>query len=143
MNCSKIIFFLLATMIISLLAGCASHSPFQQASFKEDKAMIYVFRPNSAFARGEMLKVTVDGEKQDLLINNAYLPVEVTPGSNEIHVTFNSWTINTKAAININSQPGKRYYIKVEPGIGWSLTLTELDDQQGAAEISSKVLYQQ
>lgn len=143
MRKNKVFFLLLVTLTLGLLGGCASHTPFQQASFEQDNAMIYVFRPNSAFARGEMLKVTVDGEQQDLLVNNAYLPIEVTPGNNHVHVTFNSWTINTKADMNIATQAGKRYYVKVQPGVGWSLTLTELDDQQGATEISSKVLYQQ
>ncbi|MBW6511083.1 MAG: DUF2846 domain-containing protein [Desulfuromonadaceae bacterium] len=136
-------FFLLATLTIGLLGGCASHTPFAPASIEQDKALVYVFRPNSPFARGEMISINVNGIKQDLLVNNAYLPIQVTPGSTEIKAAFNKKLLGKGDSLTLTTVSGKTYYVKVQPAMAWTMTLTELDAKQGPVEISSKVLYQQ
>lgn len=144
MNRITVFFLVLTTLTFSLLGGCASHTPFQPAQNEPDKALVYVFRPNSPFARGELIRIDVNGVKQrELLVNNAYLPIQVTPGSTEIKADFNRSHLGKGDVLTLTTVAGQTYYVKVQPAIAWTMTVTELDQTQGAAEISSKFLYQQ
>ena len=134
---------LIVGILFSLLTACAAHTPFQNINPDEGKALVYVFRPNSPFARGEMMEVEANGAKQDLLLNNAYIPVQVTPGANTLKAQFKKRSLGKPTSMNLTTSAGETYYVKVEPGIAWTIKLSEIDPAQGAREISSKVLYQQ
>lgn len=139
-----IFLLILATLTLGLLGGCASHTPFAPASIEQDKALVYVFRPNSPFARGEMIRIDINGTKQkDLLVNNAYLPIQVNPGTTEIKAGFSNRLLGKGDSLTLTTVASKIYYVKVQPAAAWTMAVTELDANQGAAEVSSKVFYQQ
>ena len=133
----------LGGLLLSLIVGCAGTTSFQKVSVDQSKALIYVFRPESAFARGEMFKLEVNGTMKGMLLNNGYLPVPVDPGEVTVAVFKNSLiTKPLLADLTLTAKAGDVYYIKVKPGIAWTVTMFKLDSEQGAEEIKSTVLYQ-
>jgi hypothetical protein len=133
----------LVGLLLTLLAGCVSSIPFQKASVEQGKALIYVFRPESVFARGEMFKLEVNGSPQGMLLNNAYLPLQVDPGEATLKVLQNSPVPKPPlASLKLTAQAGGAYYVKVKPGIAWTVEMLQLDREQGAKEIGSTVFYQ-
>jgi hypothetical protein len=133
----------LGGLLLSLIVGCAGTTSFQKVDVDQGKALIYVFRPESAFARGEMFKLAVNGAMKGMLLINGYLPVPVDPGEVTLAVFKNSLiTKPLLAELALNVKAGDVYYIKVKPGIAWTVTMFKLDSEQGAEEIKSAVLYQ-
>lgn len=133
----------LAGLLLSLLAGCASSVSFQKANVEQGKALVYVFRPESVFARGEMFKLEVNGSIQGMLLNNAYLPVQVSPGEVKLEVFKNSLISKPLLAkLTLTTKAGETYYVKAKPGLAWTVELLPLSEEQGANEISSTVFYQ-
>ena len=138
----RAILSVLLVLILSLLAGCASSTSFQKASVEQSKSLIYVFRPESVFARGEMFKLEVNSTMQGMLINNAYLPVQVNPGQVFLEVFKNSLLYKPLlASLTITAKAGKTYYVKATPGLAWTVELLQLDEEQGEKEVSSAVFY--
>ena len=134
----------LGGMLVSLLAGCvASTTSFQKANVDQGKSLVYVFRPESVFARGEMFKLEVNGTTQGMLLNNGYIPVHTDPGEITIEVFKNSLVSKPLLAdLTLNTEAGGVYYVKVKPGVAWTVKIFKLDSEQGVEEISSAVLYQ-
>ena len=133
----------LGGLLLSLIVGCAGTTSFQKVDVDQNKALIYVFRPESAFARGEMFKLEVNGTMKGMLINNGYLPLPVDPGEVTLAVFKNSLiTKPLLADLTLTAKTGDVYYVKVKPDIAWTVTMLKLDSEQGAEEIKSAILYQ-
>lgn len=130
-------------LLVSLLAGCASSVPFQKANVESGKALVYVFRPNSPLARGEMFKLEMNGVMQGMLLNNAYLPLQANPGEVTLTTLSNKLVSKPLASLTLSTQTGGTYYVKAEPGLAWTVKMLQLDEAQGAQEIGSKFFYQQ
>lgn len=130
-------------LLVTLMAGCASSVPFQKANVEQGKALVYVFRPNSPLARGELFKLEMNGVMQGMLVNNAYLPLQATPGEVTLTALSNKLVSKPLASLTLTTQAGGTYYVKAEPGMAWTVKMLQLDEAQGTKEISSKFLYQQ
>jgi hypothetical protein len=138
------VIMVLGSLLLSLVAGCvAGTTSFQKADVDQGKALVYVFRPESVFARGEMFKLEVNGTKQGMLLNNGYIPVHVDPGEVNVEVFKNSLISKPLLAdLTLTAEAGGVYYVKVKPGVAWTVKMFKLDSEQGTEEISSAVLYQ-
>lgn len=135
--------FIAGILLLSLATGCAVTSSFQKAPIDADKALVYVFRPESIFARGEMFKLEVNGSMQGMLLNNSYLPVYVNPGDVTVAVFQNSLIAKPLLAdLTLKTEAGSTYYVKVKPGLAWTVEVLQLDSEQGAEEIRSAVFYE-
>ena len=143
MKVRKASWLVMVGLLVSLLAGCASSAPFQKANVESGKALVYVFRPNSPLARGEMFKLEMNGVMQGMLLNNAYLPLQANPGEVTLTTLSNKLVSKPLASLTLTTQPGGTYYVKAEPGLAWTVKMLQLDEAQGAQEIASKHLYKQ
>ncbi|MCD6526609.1 MAG: hypothetical protein J7K75_06440 [Desulfuromonas sp.] len=134
--------FIVATMV---LQGCVMTStPFQEAQIQSDKALIYVYRPESIISRGIHFSVVVN-ETQTIgpLINNAYIPVFVKPGSAQLVLQKNSFPKATLDDVVFdNLKAGATYYIKANPAMFGAYKLIKMDDATGRAELSKALYFQ-
>lgn len=143
MKVRKASWLVMVGLLLSLLAGCAASVPFQKANVESGKALVYVFRPNSPLARGEMFKLEMNGVMQGMLLNNAYLPLQANPGEVTLTTLSNKLVSKPLASLTLTTQAGGTYYVKAEPGLAWTVKMLQLDEPQGAQEIGSKHLYKQ
>jgi len=127
---------------MGVIFGCAATTPFQKADFLEGKGIVYVFRPESLLSRGTIISVYVGNEKRGLLINNSYLPLQVTPGSIEITLRTNDFVKNKYDSIMLKDvKAGEEYFIKANPGLLGAFTLVKLDRNSGVTEIGKTNYY--
>lgn len=125
-------------------SGCAKNQIYKPATYSADSAMIYLFRPNHAFSRGNMLRVYVDEERRDNLLNNAYLPLEVKPGTITLKLMTDEVIGSDKLdVIELEVKRGQTYYVKAKPGVFGAFTLILLNKEQGEQEIKDKYFYAQ
>lgn len=129
-------------LMLGFLAGCVGSKPYQKATMVPGKSLIYVFRPESVFARGEMFKLEVNRSMQGMLLNNAYIPVHINPGQVTVEVFQNSLVTKPRlATLTITTKAGETYYVKAKPGLAWQVELLQIDKEQGAKEIGGTAFY--
>ena len=135
---------ILVFFTIISLAGCAKNQIYKPATYAEDSAMIYLFRPNHAFSRGNMLRVYVNEERKDNLLNNAYLPIEVKPGKVTLKLMTDELLTSGKLdSLDMNVERGETYFVKANPGILGAFSMVLLSEEEGEQEIKNKYLYEQ
>ena len=134
--------FILVTVIF--LQGCVMTTvPFESASLQPDKALVYIYRPESIISRGVHFRVIInDNETLVPFINNGYFPVYVTPGSVKFVLQENSLIKGTLDTQVFNIEAGKEYYIKANPAIFGAYKLIMMENDIGKAEVSETDFYQ-
>lgn len=99
-----------------LLTGCASLGPKFSAveEIKEDKGLIYIYRPNSFCGAGVSYDVKVGEEPITTLYNGGYFPYFSNTGEVEFWAKTES-----KSAVTLDVNKGETYYIKGTVGVGF------------------------
>jgi len=119
--------------------------PFKSASLQPDKAMLYIYRPESIISRGIHFSVVVnDKDRLTPFNNNGYIPVFVNPGSVKLVLQENSFpkkTVDTKVFNDL--QAGKEYYIKANPALFGAYKLIMMENVVGKSEVSQTMFYQE
>jgi hypothetical protein len=110
---------LLGIGIVALLQGCASMATGPlfdgSASPPTGQAVIYVFRPDQSYARGNAPDLTVDGAKVGVIHNAGFLKVDVQPGRHTVDIPFNFWTWGDHCAPAIvKTNAGETHYVNIE-----------------------------
>ena len=140
----KYIFTFILVVSTFVLQGCMPVTkPFAPTKLEANKALIYVYRPESFISRGLTWVVDVNGkEYSDYFINNGYIPITVKPGNVTIALkefslikgTFDTLTIN-------NVEKGGTYYVKAIAKPFFFHKLQLVDKKIGAREVSKTVYF--
>jgi hypothetical protein len=143
-NALKIATLGLGLVAMLCLSACVKNQIYTPATYADDSAMVYLFRPNHAFSRGNMLRVYVNETRRDNLLNNAYLPLEVKPGKVTLKLMTDEMLTSGKLdSLELNVQKGETYYVKAKPGVFGAFSLILLGEDEGSQEIKDKYLYEQ
>ena len=127
-----------------VLQGCMATIPFQPAKIQPDKALLYIYRPESIISRGTHFSVVVnDKERIGPLVNNGHIPVYVKPGSVKLVLQENTIPKLTLHKVTFdNLKAGGVYYIKAKPALLGLYKLVKMDEAIGKAEVSKTMYYQ-
>jgi hypothetical protein len=129
-------FLVVALLLVSLLAGCAS-VPMSSAdddtraksfAVQKDKSSIYVFR-NETFGAAIPMTVSLNGKVAGQSAAQTYFLFEVAPGAHEVGSIAEN-TVNLK----LQTEAGKAYYVWQEVKMGMWMARTQLqqvDEQTG------------
>jgi hypothetical protein len=136
------------SMLVALLAsvfifsGCMATKAYQEVKPSTDKALVYVYRPESAIYRGTPYYVFINGKKIGTIINNAYLPLKVKPGKTTIALREYDLLekVVDKKSFDLNN--GKTYYIRVNSGLFGAFTLEKIDSSTAQQEIKVTQFYE-
>jgi len=117
--------------------------PFTPSKLENNKALIYIYRPDSFISRGLSWVVDINGkEYSDYFINNGYIPIFVEPGNVTIALKEFSLTKGTFDTLTINNlKQGKTYYVKAIAKPFFFHKLQLVDEKTGALEISKTVYF--
>ena len=124
--------------------GCMTAVPFQPAEVQADKALLYIYRPESMISRGKQFSIVINDERTvSPLVNNGYIPVYVEPGSVKLVLQENTipkGTLDTKVFNDLTA--GSVMYIKADPAVFGAYKLIKMDETTGRVELSKTSLYQ-
>ena len=133
----------MASFAIFGLSGCSAKgelfSGFEKP--KQDKALLYVYRPDAFVGGGVHYGVYVNSKDNNNtgmgpLKNNAFLKMDISDGENEVWAETES-----KSSVTIDAKKGEIYCVKGEIGIGFFLGrpyLSIVDMNTCKAEIVGK-----
>jgi hypothetical protein len=116
--------------------------PYVPIQVKANKALIYVYRPESFVSRGLHWSFIINGEKTySPLINNGYIPVYVEPGTINIELKQNDTLIKSHlASLTLTVKKGKTYYVKATPHPFYKYDFVLMNENVAKKEIK-KALY--
>lgn len=136
---------LLGLICVSMvLQGCImSSTPFKAAQIQSDKALMYIYRPESMISRGTQFSIVVNGTQTiSPLINNGYVPVYVKPGNVDLVLLENTFPKGTLDEVTFNNlKAGGVYYIKANPALFGAYKLIQMDDATGQSELSQALYF--
>lgn len=141
MNVSEFRTLMLCVLIL-LVTGCITTTPFTKTEAVQGKSLLYVFRPDSLLSRGSQVRVDINDQAKGVLINKSYIAVQVDPGKNTVTLLVNDFISNTLDSMVLQTTAGTTYFIKAEPGVFGAFSLVELDEETGMREVSSTESYQ-
>jgi hypothetical protein len=142
----RIMFVAILLLLTTLFQGCMPETkPFAPAKVEANKALIYVYRPESFVARGSTWSLKANKKViSTYFINNGYIPVYVDAGK----VSLDLYHENIGFADNVydtislsNVEAGKIYYIKAFMKFAGSPHFELMDNAVGAKEISKSLYF--
>lgn len=140
-------FVLLGVLFLMALTlqGCMASFPFQSVPVKNDKALIYLYRPESIISRGTHFSIVINGKREITpLLNNGYIPVYVAPGNVNMVLKENTIPKGTLHKTTFrNLKAGQIYYIKAKPALFGAYTLVRMDAATGQSEVRNALQYKE
>lgn len=129
-----------------LMQGCMpTTQPYVPVKVEADKAIVYVYRPESFIARGSTWSLKVnDKVVSKYFINNGYIPLYVNEGNADLILYHeNLGFVNTKYDVMTitNIKAGEIYYVKAFMKFGGEPHFELMDSKVGEQEISSTLYY--
>lgn len=140
----KYIFTFILVVSTFALQGCMPVTkPFAPTKIEANKALIYIYRPESFISRGLSWVVDINGQEySDYFINNGYIPISISPGNVTIALKEFSLTKGTFDTLTINGvKNGSTYYVKAIAKPFFFHKLQLMDERTGAVEISKTVYF--
>lgn len=131
---------LAALVVLPIVHGCAARG----AAFRKveqipaDRALVYIYRPNSIVGGAIRYYVSVDERRIVYLIRGGYFPFLATPGETQFSAQTEGRVTATGDLI-----AGQTYYLRggINPGIGIGRPSLEfVSAEVGAADIGTCVL---
>ena len=128
------LFFLMAS-----LSGCVPtgqvFSPIKDMSNNE--AAIYLYRPYNMVGGGRLYTVLVDNKEMGKLVNGAYLPLVVSPGSHNVELKQDSLLIKGyEYPATVQSVAAKTVYLRFGgKWAGGKAGLTEVEKSAAMPEL--------
>jgi Protein of unknown function (DUF2846) len=131
-----------------LLTNCASTSKSSKENdtsaktytASDTKGIVYLYRPGRAFAGSIQTPIKVNGLDAGGTGPGTYFKWELDPGK----FIFSCSTEGSSAAVELNVQPGKLYFIyqdyRFEVIHGAKVILKEVDESTGKNEVNSSKL---
>ena len=137
----KILLFIVLLVSV-FLSGCATAKPYQEVKVQEDKALVYVYRPESLIYRGTPYYIFINGEKtKDMIINASYIPFQLKAGRTSISLRENSLFHAIVDEKNYFFKAGHTYYIRINSGLYGAFTIEQVSPEVGSKEIKETKMY--
>lgn len=119
---------LIAMLLLSMLAGCASVPMASDAADEAAKkfavrpgfANIYVYR-NQSFGASVAMTVAIDGVVVGRTAADTYVVVEVRPGTHTV-----SSIAEDETSLRLAAGSGQNYFVHQQPKMGWFRARSEL-----------------
>lgn len=133
----------LCVVVVAVFTGCMTTTPFQSLEQDSQRALVYVYRPESLISRGTHFSLTVNGsEVTGPFVNNGYKTFYADPGSVEIVLFENTIPKGKLDSLTLPSvKGGEVYYIKAVPGLFGAYKLMPQERSTGVSEISGTLQY--
>lgn len=134
---------LAAVCILMLLMGCVDkRMAFQDIEEQQDKAVVYVYRPDSFVNSAETMDVDLNGADIGYLTRGGYRYALVEPGDATVILRKNVIPFNEYGSITVRDlKAGKSYYIKADPVPFGGFDMMLMDEATGRREASGTGLY--
>lgn len=121
MSKTTLVGLMVSTGVVLFLSGCgASGQQFSQfATPKQDRGIIYVYRPESFVGGGVYYDIHVTNPSNPdfiagELVNGSYVQIDIPSGENEI------WgKTESKSSVTLDVKKGETYCVKGSVGIGF------------------------
>jgi hypothetical protein len=115
----KLVYLIILILLISSCATVETGNKFQPlASIPEDKATIYIYRPETCFNRGGWPEIYINNQLQTSLLNNSHIICHVMPGENRIKAEGSTWGTNWypgPVELEYTFSAGDSYYLRITP----------------------------
>ncbi len=140
-------FFISVLVVLGLvIQGCMPVTqPFVPVQVKADKALIYIYRPESFVARGSTWSVKANHKEiSTYFINNGYISVYIESGDAELELYHKNIGFASKIydTIKINNvKVGQTYYVKAFMKFGGDPHFEIMDNNVGEKEISEALYF--
>jgi len=133
-------------LIAIMFQGCmAETKPFVPAKVEPNKALVYVYRPESFIARGSMWSLKLNSKViSTYFVNNGYIPVYIDEGKNTFTLFHKNmgFADNTYDTITIaHAKAGETYYIKAFMKFAGEPHFELMDNDIGAKEVSKSLYF--
>ena len=140
------ILVIVSVLFVGLFQGCMpTTTPFAPKQVKPDKALVYVYRPESIVARGSMWGIKVNGKiVTKNFINNGYIPIYIDAGDAELELFYQQTLFNKLVFDDItlrDLKAGEVYYVKAFMEFAGSPHFELKNSDVGAREISETNYY--
>jgi hypothetical protein len=131
-----------------LIVGCSSTGPlFEQLPPPDkNKALLYIYRPDSLVMLARPASFEIDDEKIVELKNNGYTSLYIPEGKHTVKVLWEMQGFKP-IELNVNLIGGQQYFIRSSPGLGYCYEcieyqtfLSEVPSTLGSEEIKTKRL---
>ncbi len=135
---------LMALLGCVVLSGCVmATTEFKKAQIESEKALVYIFRPESIISRGIHFEVEINKDKTlSPFINNGYVFAYVMPGDVDLVLYKSGWPKGELDRTTIkDAQAGQTYYVKAVPALMGAYKFKILDKETGLQEISQTLHY--
>lgn len=140
----KAIYTVVGLGALILMSGCADRAPYVESAVKSDKALVYVYRPESYFNEAKIYDIVIGGEVKAKLHDNGYVPVEIDPGTSALTVRNSDAlmaTLENKTIDLVDVRGGSVHYIKVDVAAQDAFSAKAVSMQTAKGEIAKTVLY--
>ena len=115
----KFSFQIILILLISSCATVETGNKFQPlASIPEDKATIYIYRPDTYFNWGGWPEIYINSQLQTSLLNNSHIICHVMPGEHRIKAEGSTWGTNWypgPVELEYTFSAGVSYYLRITP----------------------------
>lgn len=130
---------LISMVALVMMSGCASKIPYQESSFDEQKAMVYVYRLETTRVDNADIDVAVNSIVLSVLYENSYLPLEIPTGTVSVYVQNHDSIKSTfeNDMIELTDvKAGESHYVKVTVGKEGVLSAESIDSSKAKEEIA-------
>lgn len=131
-------------VLVLMIQGCVmSTKPYTPVMAKSNKAVIYVYRPESFVSRGLYWSFIINGEKTYTpLVNNGYIPAYVDPGIINIELKQNDTLVKSHLAnLTLDAKAGKSYYVKATPHPFYVYDFVLMNEKIAKKEIENSLFF--
>ena len=133
-------------LVTMMFQGCMPETkPFVPAKVEANKALVYVYRPESFVARGSTWSLKHNSKViSTYFINNGYIPVYVDEGNNNFTLFHKNmgFADNEYDTITItNVKAGEVYYVKAFMKFAGEPHFELMENSVGEKEISKAVYF--
>lgn len=83
---------LTGVLAAAIVAGCSATGPqFSEQPVASDKALVYIYRPDSGAFKARTLGVDINGARVAGLKNNGFVALDLVPGSHDVKLGWDLW----------------------------------------------------
>ncbi len=111
------LFAIAGFIVMAVITGCATRTAYHDSYMTEDKAVLYVYRPNSVYNNENVYDVIIDDIVKGQIYEDAYTSITIDPGHLAVTIRNHDAIMGNveKKTITFESvQAGNAYYIRID-----------------------------
>lgn len=134
----KALYAITGILVIALITGCATRTPYHDSHIEKEKAVLYVYRPDSLFNVEKVYDVIIDNTTKGQIYESAYSPITIDPGTLSVTIRNHDavmGNVENKTITFDTVTAGKAYYIKIDVTERDSFKVTAVNETDAKEEI--------